>query len=305
MLLFLLACSTPSTVDNEQDVMHLGPGAEHAEESDIGSLNGDPRSDTQPETDDEGDDAVVAFGQLVSPVDGAVVPNPVTFRAEFSDLTTLELYADEWRIGSLLPSGELTYAFEQVNRARVITLRGVDNEGRSIPAQTIEITPTEDVPSAEFTPVPYYFQYDNLYDPSATCGLTSAAMMIGARGASRTPDALFLDYGRAQGQSPESLAQLYEWEGYTAEHGRAGTRTMLKSLLDDGDPVVVHGFWTDAGHIAILTGYDATGWIANDPAGDWEVGYGTTSGEGVHYGFDGGWDLGLSVDGDIWWSTAR
>ena len=191
------------------------------------------------------------------------------------------------------PSGELTYAFEQVNRARVITLRGVDNEGRSIPAQTIEITPTEDVPSAGFTPVPYYFQYDNLYDPSATCGLTSAAMMIGARGASRTPDALFLDYGRAQGQSPESLAQLYEWEGYTAEHGRAGTRTMLKSLLDGGDPVVVHGFWTDAGHIAILTGYDATGWIANDPAGDWEVGYGTTSGEGVHYGFDGGWDLGL------------
>ena len=165
MLLFLLACSTPNPVDNEQDVMHLGPGAEHTEESDTGSPDGDPRSDTQPETDDEGDDAVVAFGQLVSPVDGAVVPNPVTFRAEFSDLATLELYADEWRIGSLLPSGELTYAFEQVNRARVITLRGVDNEGRSIPPQTIEITPTEDVPSAGFTPVPYYFQYDNLYDP--------------------------------------------------------------------------------------------------------------------------------------------
>ena len=190
----------------------------------------------------------------------------------------------------LLPSGELTYAFEQVNRARVITLRGVDNEGQSIPAQTIEITPNEDVPSTGFTPVPYYSQYDNLYDLSATCGLTSAAMMIGARGASRTPMHFF---STTVGSGSESGVprSAYEWEGLTATRTR-GTRTMLKSLLDGGDPVVVHGFWTDAGHIAILTGYDATGWIANDPAGDREVGYGATSGESVHYGFDGGWDLG-------------
>lgn len=306
MLLFLLACSTPSPTDEQQDLIQLDPGEEP---SDSASPDDDPTSDPPADDDEESatenEGGAEAFGSLVSPVDGAVVANPVTFRAEFSSLSALELYADEWRIGSLLPSGELTYTFEQVNRPRVITLRGVDEEGQSIPAQTIEITPTEDTPSAGFTPVPYYFQYDNLYDPSATCGLTSAAMMIGSRGSSRTPDALFLEYGRAQGQSPESLAQLYGWEGYTSEHGRAGTRSMLKNLLDAGDPVVVHGFWTDSGHIAILTGYDSTGWIAHDPAGDWEIGYSVSSGESVHYAFEGGWDLGLSVDGDIWWSTAR
>ena len=199
MLLFLLACSTPSTVDNEQDVMHLGPGAEHAEESDTGSLDGDPRSDTQPETDGEGDDAVVAFGQLVSPVDGAVVPNPVTFRAEFSDLrpSSCTPMSGESAASSLGAHLRLR-ASESGTRHHPPRRR---QEGRSIPAQTIEITPTEDVPSAEFTPVPYYFQYDNLYDPSSHLRPHLRRHDDRrARGESHTR-ALFLDYGRAQGQS--------------------------------------------------------------------------------------------------------
>jgi|GEM_PF-2225432 len=301
MLLLVLACATPTVSEDDQATMDLGNGTHQQEDEDIASPGGDPRSDSE-ETTVEGDEA---FGQLVFPPDGASVANPVTFQAEFAGLSTLELYADEWRIGSLLPTGELTYNFHDVNRSRVITLRGVDTEGRSIPAQVIHITPTEDEPTSGFTSVPYYYQYDNAYSPSSTCGLTSAAMMIAARGATQTPDDLFVTYGKAQGQSPEGLAQLYTWQGYTSEYGRTATRAMLRAMLDAGDPVVVHGFWTDAGHIAVLTGHDETGWIANDPAGDWDVGYGLGSGEGVHYAYGGGWDNGLSVDGDIWWSTAR
>ena len=79
----------------------------------------------------------------------------------------------------------------------------------------------------------------------------------------------------------------------------------LRAMLDDGDPVVVHGFWTSAGHIVVLVGYDSTGWIVNDPAGDWYRGYGNGGGEAVHYPYGSTWDNDLSWDGDIWWSTAR
>jgi hypothetical protein len=75
-------------------------------------------------------------------------------------------------------------------------------------------------------------------------------------------------------------------------------------MLENGDPVIVDGFWTSAGHIAVLVGFDSTGWIVNDPAGDWYLGYGSGGGEAVHYPYGSTWDDDLSWDGDIWWSTA-
>ena len=70
-----------------------------------------------------------------------------------------------------------------------------------------------------------------------------------------------------------------------------------------GRPVVVHGFWTGPGHIAVIVGFNSSGWIVNDPAGDWEVCYGCGGGKGVRYNYGGGWDNKLSHDGDIWFST--
>jgi len=300
MLILFLACSTPPASKSSSDFSRPAMG----DTDDAGTgvpTDGEESDDGRDETEAPPD----AYARIVYPSNGAVVSNPVTFEVDFSEVSSLELYADEWRLGSLLPSGALTYTFSEVDRPRVITLRGQDADGVSIGATTITITPTNGDTDPEFTAVPYFYQYDNLYSPASTCGLTSAAMMLGARGSTRTPDDLFLIYGKPQGQSPEGLAELYEREGLEADFGRSATREMLRSMLDDGDPVVVHGFWTAAGHIAVLTGYDEEGWIANDPAGNWAVGYGLGSGEGVRYPYGGGWDMGLSVDGDIWWSTGR
>ena len=46
--------------------------------------------------------------------------------------------------------------------------------------------------------------------------------------------------------SPESLAELYRWEGLTADSGRTATRA--NSGHADASPVVVHGL-DPAGHL--------------------------------------------------------
>ena len=80
-------------------------------------------------------------------------------------------------------------------------------------------------------------------------------------------------------------------------------RAASRAHLDAGRPVVVHGYWTGAGHIAVLIGYTDSDWIVHDPAGDWSVCYGCGGGEAVRYPLGGAWDDAMSVDGDIWWSV--
>lgn len=254
----------------------------------------------------------IALVDFLSPLDGDTVTNPVTFEVRQLGVHSAEIYADGWYLGSVDSMGQLTYDFHGVDYPRVITVEGLDLGGRVVATDQMTMVATE-ASSGSSSPagtsglasVPYYYQYDNDFEPTATCGLTSAAMLLGAKGRNRTPDALYRDYGKAQGQSPEALAELYRWEGLTADSGRTASRAELRAMLDAGSPVVVHGFWTSAGHIVTLVGYDNTGWLVHDPAGDWYHGYGSSWGESVHYPFNSAWDDNLSWDGDIWWSTAR
>ena len=252
----------------------------------------------------------VALVDFLSPLDGDTVTNPVTFEVQQLGVWSADIYADDWFLGSVDSMGQLTYDFHGVDYPRVITVEGFDLSGRVVATDHITMVATDSsagsaTGASGFTVVPYYYQYDNDFEPTSTCGLTSAAMMLGSRGRNRTPDALYRDYGKTQGQSPEALAELYRWEGFTADSGRSATRAQLRAMLDAGDPVVVHGFWTSAGHIVTLIGYDSTGWLVHDPAGDWYHGYGGSWGDSVHYPFNSAWDDNLSWDGDIWWSTAR
>ena len=238
--------------------------------------------------------------KILSPVSGETVDNPVTFTVRHVGVSELALNADGWSLGSAWENGQLTYEFLEVDRPRVITLEGLNEDGHVVASDTITLTATN---GGTTTDVPYYYQYNNTYEPRSTCGITSAAMLLGSRGIDRTPDSLYRKYGKSQGQSPEGLAALYRWEGLRVDSGRAGTRDDLRALLDAGDPVVVHGFWTSSGHIVVIVGYDSEGWIVNDPGGDWYLGYGNGSGEAVRYPYRSDWDAGLSWDGDIWWST--
>lgn len=296
MFLLLLACSFGPEEPVQPEALRGESPADAWDSSERNNRNGSASRESE---------TTETRVDWISPQDGDVVLNPVTFVVDAEGVSELEVYAEEWHLGSLLPSGELTYTFSGVDTPRVISVRGQDAAGNPIQAQVLTIIPTNGQEEEGFTPVPYFYQYNNAYSPSSTCGNTSAAMLLQSRGSARTPDQLTVAYGRGQGQSPESLAAMYRWEGFQADYGRAGTRSQLQGLLDDGNPVVVHGFWTGPGHIAVIVGYDEKGWIVNDPAGDWYLGYGASSGRAVHYPFGGGWDERLSHDGDIWWSTAR
>ena len=233
-----------------------------------------------------------------------LVENPVQFRVSLTDVAWAELDADGYSLGRVEEEGESTleYSFSGTGYARVITLTGYDADGVEVARarRSIEIDPGE-----VSLDVPYFYQYDNANEPGSTCGITSAAMLVDTFHAdSVTPDSLYRTYGKAQGQSPDTLADLYVSEGLSADWTTTGTRAEIRAHLDAGRPVVVHGWWTGSGHVTVIVGYSDTDWIVNDPAGDWYVCYGCGEADHVRYPRDGAWDEEMSVDGDIWYSTA-
>ena len=268
----------------------------------------DAKTDTSEEAVGEEQDAYheEAWVDIVSPADGELVPNPVTFTVDSAEVQELRIDADGWELGrwDVADGPSLTYIFTGVGVPRVVTLAGLSSSGVVLASDTVTITVEDAVEDLGYLDLPYYFQYANAYEPSATCGVTSAAMVLSHLAGTVTPDELYLSYGKAQAQSPGGIEQLYRWHGLQGDSGYGATRAQLRAHLDAGRPVVVHGTWTSAGHIAVLVGYDSDGWIVHDPAGDWYAGYGWGSGEAVHYPYGGGWDDGLSWDGDIWWSAA-
>lgn len=166
-----------------------------------------------------------------------------------------------------------------------------------------------------FLEAPYFLQRENYYEPGGTCGLTSAAMLINFWGqvstsfVSRnvTPDELYLKFGKRKGQSPDTLATLYRSFGLNSDYTYKGTREDIKKHLDNGRPVVVHGWFTKSGHIIVLTGYNENGFIANDPAGEWigcyKCGYKSGGyGKSILYTYAQMNTSVLGKDGDIWYS---
>lgn len=158
--------------------------------------------------------------------------------------------------------------------------------------------------------VPYFYQYNNFYEPAATCGLTSAAMLLNYYSKGVTPDGLYTRFGKAAGQTPEGLANVYAAYGLASRSTRAGTEAMIRRQIDAGRPVVVHGWFTSAGHIVVIIGYNSTGWVVNDPSGRWAGCYAcgypnrtSTNGRGVTYSYSSMRSV-ISTDGDIWLSTA-
>ena len=158
--------------------------------------------------------------------------------------------------------------------------------------------------------VTYRYQYNNSYEPSATCGITSASMLLSAHGVTVTPDGLYTRFGKAQGQSPPGLAELYRAYGLYASSTYAGTLSAIRAHIDAGRPVVVHGNFTRAGHIVVVVGYDDRGLVFHDPSGRWSgvyqggyPGRTSTNGRFVHYSY-GSLERVIGVSGDIWMSVA-
>lgn len=144
----------------------------------------------------------------------------------------------------------------------------------------------------KFLDVPYFSQLDNKLNPSGACNVTSCAMAAYYKGVRGDGNGQLEDqmYRRCEQRgwsrhNPVGLKLLLESYGLTDDLRYNGTFADIRSAIDNGKPVIVHGYFTRFGHIVLLRGYDNTGFYVNDPNGEYfSWGYDTlVSGENLHY----------------------
>ncbi|ERT07648.1 putative peptidoglycan binding domain protein [Lyngbya aestuarii BL J] len=183
--------------------------------------------------------------------------------------------------------------------------------------------------------VPFHTQHNNQQNPSGACNVTCIAMILKYYGVdSRTPDdinrnvqledVLYLKttqwdkengfYGSSQARhQPLFLMRLLREWGQKYGQGALqnshfkefASENDIKQHIASGNPVVIHGYFTNFGHIIVVKGYDETTreWICNDPNGKWlgyQGGYDkNASGENVRYSYDNVREV-CHIGGGIW-----
>jgi uncharacterized protein YvpB len=144
--------------------------------------------------------------------------------------------------------------------------------------------------------ISYRSQLDNIENPTGSCNVTSLAMCLDflktprRKKTGQFEDELY-EYAIAKGysrHSPQDLAQIVRDYGAKDEFTEWGTIERCKSHLANGNPAVIHGYFTSFGHIIVLVGFDNKGFLVHDPYGEWfESGYNTdVSGAYLHYSYD-------------------
>lgn len=126
--------------------------------------------------------------------------------------------------------------------------------------------------------VPYFSQEDNEIEPWRTCGATSSAMclkyfQVADLGSfpqyeddvKKRFDRLGIDHG-----SPDGIKRLLEGLGLRDDLTLNASLSDITRSLDSGEICILHGFWTNSGHILVIRGYNNNGdFLVNDPAGEW------------------------------------
>jgi len=265
--------------------------------------------------------------------------NPCQIYVEHSlnNLTSVEYFADTWKLGTGLNSTDnfaITYQFNTLGR-RLITAVAYDinhneitrysqwfqiyNDNVITPIKDDDETIDQNVNSNSFLDVPYFYQYNNLYYPSATCQNTSIAMVLKNYGWLGIPDNITSTYGKNYTQSPAGLADVFNTLSNQKGLSKKivpitnGTLPGLKQELDKGHPVIIHGYFTRAGHVVVVVGYDANGYWVNDPAGVWVQtfmgGYGYNSAGKATYYKKQPFEAAVATDGynylPLWYHVIR
>lgn len=200
-------------------------------------------------------------------------------------VTEVEFYADTYYLGmaTQLDGFSISYQFSQPGR-RSLTARAYNADGRIIAEDTQQIqivapatsqTTTSSSSAGGLPNVPYFFQYDNRRFPGSSCQNTSIAMVLAYLGWRGNPDDITSAYGKYMAQEPAGLARLFNIYGQNMGASMRllpninGSIAGLKSELDRGHPVIIHGYFTRPGHVVVVLGYDDNGYYVNDPAGAW------------------------------------
>ncbi|MEG3880180.1 C39 family peptidase [Microcoleus sp. herbarium7] len=122
--------------------------------------------------------------------------------------------------------------------------------------------------------VPYKSQLDNAFNPGGSCNATSLAMAleflgVKGKGSGQFEDEIY-EQLLASGLHPgtaSAMVAMVEKYGKKDRHTETATDDDIRKHLDKGKPVVIHGDFTRSGHILCVIGYNAKGFIVNDPYG--------------------------------------
>lgn len=161
----------------------------------------------------------------------------------------------------------------------------LDRQGQAMmsiaPTVTLTAPPVTTAPAVQKTTVqlqvPYLSQLDNTNNPTGSCNVTSIAMClkylkIPQRNASQQfEDELYIymeNSGLARHEGGD-LAKVVETYGGKDTFTTTATIDQVKQWLAQGNPCVVHGYFTSFGHIVCVTGYNEQGLIVHDPYGKW------------------------------------
>lgn len=129
--------------------------------------------------------------------------------------------------------------------------------------------------------VPYFSQLDNQQRPHASCSITSLAMVTEYFGITQADDsgtvadALFDRFGLLQ--TVPTLSQGFNTLAEEASSPmraiglEQGTLVQLRAEAAAGRPSIVHGWFTQPGHIVVVTGFDGDYYTVHDPYGQWDL----------------------------------
>jgi ABC-type bacteriocin/lantibiotic exporter with double-glycine peptidase domain len=127
--------------------------------------------------------------------------------------------------------------------------------------------------------VPYYDQKHNQNEPHRTCANTSMAMILDYWGINtsnqtqRTPDWLYQKFGVVQDEY--ALQAMFNQIARDAKHAirdhfyERGTISQLRERAKKGEPTVVHGWFTESGHLVVVIGFENDHYVVHDPYGRW------------------------------------
>jgi hypothetical protein len=218
--------------------------------------------------------ATIAFVEPTSPC-----ADPVTMRVTTTGPIVRVAYdADGWALGTSTDDAAgfaLTYTFQQTGE-RTLHAVGLDVAGSALGESwlTVEVTPGGPEPR-DLPDVPYFYQVDNDLYPGSTCQNTSVAMLLAWFGWAGEPDDITALWGKDHAQEPVGLAEVFN--SYAMAMGIPqrlvahvdGTIDDVRTLLAEGRPVIVHGYFTAYGHVLVTLAYDGSTYTVNDPAGRW------------------------------------